>query len=60
MNATIFNQLKVTASAISKVSRQYGIYAQRKIDAVNADSDLETLIRVGEDLILLAKVAGVK
>ena len=55
LNQNLYEALKVTAANIAKVNAQMGVYAQRKVNAVSADSDLKVLIQVGEDLAVIAK-----
>lgn len=54
MNATLYEALKETANEINSKNPELGFYALRKVAAVNANSPLEKLVKVGDDLVLLA------
>lgn len=55
MNQTLYEALKTTANEINEHNKELGFYALRKVNAVNANSPLKTLVEVGNDLVLLAK-----
>jgi hypothetical protein len=64
MNSTttsnqMFNALLDTASRIKAVDSKLGFYARRKVDAVSAQSDLKVLIQVAEDMLVIARLAGI-
>ncbi len=55
MNAVLYQALVDAAREINAKSKEHGFYALRKVKAVSPNSDLETLIKVGDDLVLITK-----
>jgi len=54
LSAALYNAARIAAADIAKLDATYGEFAQRKVDAVNADSPVEMLIKVAVDLVLIA------
>ena len=60
LNATIYAALKAAAENIATHDVTMGAYALRKIEHISATTDLQTLIRTGEDIVLIAETTVLK
>ena len=54
MSKQLYQAIKAAAAEIASKDKQMGVYAQRKVNAVNAQSPLKVLMQVGRDLELMA------
>lgn len=54
MKQKMYEAIKEAANEINEVNEFYGKYALRKVNALNENSPLESLIQTAEDLVLIA------
>ena len=60
MNKTItteklYEAIKKSAEEINEANEEYGFYALRKVEHLNENSPIESLIRTADDLVLMAE-----
>ena len=55
MTSKLYEALKITANEINDKNKEYGFYALRKVNALNENSPMKSLIQCGNDLVLIAK-----
>ena len=54
MTSKLYEALKATANEINDKNEEYGFYALRKVNALNENSSMKSLIQCGNDLVLIA------
>lgn len=55
----LYEAIKETANWINAIDPEYGEFALRKVASLSADSDIEALIRAGDDIeLIVSKVQG--